>query len=93
MIDFTSLALTAWQLGGFATEGPIAGTGCRVCVSKPGRRPRAAAADGVLRQCLRTWDAACRAGRSNPGSGTHEALMQVDGGLYQRLYLLQHLAA
>ncbi len=26
-------------------------------------------------------------------SGTHEALMQVDGGLYQRLYLLQQLAA
>jgi ATP-binding cassette subfamily B protein/ATP-binding cassette subfamily C protein/ATP-binding cassette subfamily B multidrug efflux pump len=26
-------------------------------------------------------------------AGTHEALMQVDGGLYQRLYLLQQLAA
>ena len=26
-------------------------------------------------------------------SGAHEALMQVDGGLYQRLYLLQQLAA
>jgi ATP-binding cassette subfamily B protein/ATP-binding cassette subfamily C protein/ATP-binding cassette subfamily B multidrug efflux pump len=26
-------------------------------------------------------------------SGTHEALMQVEGGLYQRLYLLQQLAA
>jgi ATP-binding cassette subfamily B protein/ATP-binding cassette subfamily C protein/ATP-binding cassette subfamily B multidrug efflux pump len=25
-------------------------------------------------------------------SGTHEALMQIDGGLYQRLYLLQQLA-
>ncbi|MDL2356867.1 MAG: ABC transporter transmembrane domain-containing protein [Pseudomonadota bacterium] len=26
-------------------------------------------------------------------AGTHEALMQLDGGLYQRLYLLQQLAA
>jgi ATP-binding cassette subfamily B protein/ATP-binding cassette subfamily C protein/ATP-binding cassette subfamily B multidrug efflux pump len=26
-------------------------------------------------------------------AGTHEALMQVDGGLYQRLYVLQQLAA
>jgi ATP-binding cassette subfamily B multidrug efflux pump len=26
-------------------------------------------------------------------AGTHEALMQVEGGLYQRLYLLQQLAA
>ena len=26
-------------------------------------------------------------------AGTHEALMQIDGGLYQRLYLLQQLAA
>ena len=26
-------------------------------------------------------------------AGTHEALMEIDGGLYQRLYLLQQLAA
>ena len=25
-------------------------------------------------------------------AGPHEALMQIDGGLYQRLYLLQQLA-
>jgi ATP-binding cassette subfamily B protein/ATP-binding cassette subfamily C protein/ATP-binding cassette subfamily B multidrug efflux pump len=26
-------------------------------------------------------------------TGPHEQLMQIDGGLYQRLYLLQQLAA
>jgi ATP-binding cassette subfamily B protein/ATP-binding cassette subfamily C protein/ATP-binding cassette subfamily B multidrug efflux pump len=26
-------------------------------------------------------------------SGTHDALMRIDGGLYQRLYLLQQLEA
>jgi ABC-type multidrug transport system fused ATPase/permease subunit len=26
-----------------------------------------------------------------PGSGTHEALMALDGGIYQRLYLLQQI--
>ena len=26
-------------------------------------------------------------------AGDHEALMRIDGGLYQRLYLLQQLAA
>jgi ATP-binding cassette subfamily B protein/ATP-binding cassette subfamily C protein/ATP-binding cassette subfamily B multidrug efflux pump len=26
-------------------------------------------------------------------AGSHEALMQIEGGLYQRLYLLQQLAA